>query len=375
MRTASTCVMVAALALLAGASAAIGATAYSFTLNQSASTLSYSFSASSPFGSSGTPAVNSTLMGANNPLLPANEQTRIKHPLNAIQCGTFAAGQNDAINVSGTIDASGSSAMPSTNHPGGTFKLSIDTAAGTCTLQNLNVNLVASGPITATANLDNFVYEPFCAINPSCSAPYLFPISLPIGDVTVPSLVAAQGAGASDSGTLTPSGANTWNFSVATTLTVTPTILLSGTPLAAAGQQVATTLSGSIVVNGNTATITATTQLNYNPPATAPGPQAPTAFTVPASSPLCAGINVILSLNLISSTITNSNTANISATGTRIACACDTNANGSLDVQDIFDYLNLWFAGSPSADFNGGGLTVQDIFDFLACWFSRPAGC
>jgi hypothetical protein len=41
-------------------------------------------------------------------------------------------------------------------------------------------------------------------------------------------------------------------------------------------------------------------------------------------------------------------------------------------VQDIFDFLNAWFAGSVAADFNGGGLAVQDIFDFLSAWF---AGC
>jgi hypothetical protein len=41
-------------------------------------------------------------------------------------------------------------------------------------------------------------------------------------------------------------------------------------------------------------------------------------------------------------------------------------------VQDIFDFLNAWFAGSPSADYNGGGLSVQDIFDYLNAWF---AGC
>jgi hypothetical protein len=41
-------------------------------------------------------------------------------------------------------------------------------------------------------------------------------------------------------------------------------------------------------------------------------------------------------------------------------------------VQDIFDFLNAWFAGNANADFNGGGLAVQDIFDFLNAWFS---GC
>jgi hypothetical protein len=50
----------------------------------------------------------------------------------------------------------------------------------------------------------------------------------------------------------------------------------------------------------------------------------------------------------------------------------DFNDNGGLEIQDIFDFLNGWFAGNPRADFNGGGLAVQDIFDFLNAWF---AGC
>ena len=54
-------------------------------------------------------------------------------------------------------------------------------------------------------------------------------------------------------------------------------------------------------------------------------------------------------------------------------CPADYNGDGLLNVQDIFDFLAGWFAGSPNADFNGvGGLGVQDIFDFLGAWF---AGC
>ncbi len=53
-------------------------------------------------------------------------------------------------------------------------------------------------------------------------------------------------------------------------------------------------------------------------------------------------------------------------------CAANFNQTGGLTVQDIFDFLNAWFAGSATADFNGGGLTVSDIFDYLNAWF---AGC
>ncbi len=49
----------------------------------------------------------------------------------------------------------------------------------------------------------------------------------------------------------------------------------------------------------------------------------------------------------------------------------DWNHSGSVNIQDIFDFLSSWFAGN--GDFNGAaGSTIQDIFDFLAAWFT---GC
>ncbi len=53
-------------------------------------------------------------------------------------------------------------------------------------------------------------------------------------------------------------------------------------------------------------------------------------------------------------------------------CKADFNHTSGIAVQDIFDFLNAWFASSAAADFNGGGLDVQDIFDFINAWL---AGC
>lgn len=54
-------------------------------------------------------------------------------------------------------------------------------------------------------------------------------------------------------------------------------------------------------------------------------------------------------------------------------CPADVNGDASVSVQDIFDFLSIWFSAIPAADFNASGdVSVQDIFDFLGAWF---AGC
>jgi hypothetical protein len=54
-------------------------------------------------------------------------------------------------------------------------------------------------------------------------------------------------------------------------------------------------------------------------------------------------------------------------------CMADFDGSGTLSVQDIFGFINAWFAGNLAADTNASGsLTVQDIFEYLTAWFS---GC
>ncbi len=53
---------------------------------------------------------------------------------------------------------------------------------------------------------------------------------------------------------------------------------------------------------------------------------------------------------------------------------CPANFDGvnGLETNDLFAYLNAFFGGLPSANFNGGTLDVTDIFAYLNAWF---AGC
>ena len=57
----------------------------------------------------------------------------------------------------------------------------------------------------------------------------------------------------------------------------------------------------------------------------------------------------------------------------QVFCLADANRSGVVDAQDIFDYLNAWFAGVWSTD--GPVInppTTGELFRFLAAWF---AGC
>ncbi|MBY0312592.1 MAG: hypothetical protein K2W85_11020, partial [Phycisphaerales bacterium] len=54
-------------------------------------------------------------------------------------------------------------------------------------------------------------------------------------------------------------------------------------------------------------------------------------------------------------------------------CRADFDKDGALTINDVFGFLNAWFAGDIAADFNEDNqLAVSDIFEMLNAWF---AGC
>ncbi len=54
-------------------------------------------------------------------------------------------------------------------------------------------------------------------------------------------------------------------------------------------------------------------------------------------------------------------------------CRADYDMNNTVSIDDIFVYLNAWFAGAQRADMDGAsGVAIDDIFVYLNLWF---AGC
>lgn len=58
----------------------------------------------------------------------------------------------------------------------------------------------------------------------------------------------------------------------------------------------------------------------------------------------------------------------------RAACPIDIDANGHVDVYDIFTYVGYFFSANALADFNqSGSLEITDMFEFLTAYLA--GGC
>lgn len=57
----------------------------------------------------------------------------------------------------------------------------------------------------------------------------------------------------------------------------------------------------------------------------------------------------------------------------RAACPADLTHDRALSIEDVFEFLRVYFGQMPAADFNGDNMmTLDDLFSFLASWFE---GC
>lgn len=88
-------------------------------------------------------------------------------------------------------------------------------------------------------------------------------------------------------------------------------------------------------------------------------------------SPDCNGNRIMDSCEIALRTETDFN-ANAIPDSCERACLADFNASGTLEIQDVLDFINLWFQGYLATDLDGDGLDLQDLFDFLNAWFG---GC
>ncbi len=114
---------------------------------------------------------------------------------------------------------------------------------------------------------------------------------------------------------------------------------------------------------------------NISVPSTGVCCRGATCTTTLTSSATCSGS--LFPGQTAGASFPNGATCNTGGSTTIPCCYADYNKTGGITVNDIFDFLSDWFAGSRYANTGGNGgpasLAVQNIFDFLSAWFA--GGC
>jgi len=340
----------AGFGLIAAGSVGAFAQAWNYTVTGS-STCSGNFTASADF--------SGTLIGNYDQTLnPTGTRT-----LNYSIFGTRPAAPT---NISKTMSGNGGSSGSFNTIPVGSYRLSADTGANTVQLALLNTNLIGNSihpafPVNATVS-----YQSFLTATPNYSYPFLVPLSVPLGNAEIVSIVVVQNAAAS--GALTSTGTNTHNFSVTFPATITANIINQGSP----SQSVQTqdvTATGTI----NTSTGEASLSMNITNVVddTTPTPLPPNSpFDLPP--PTGTGEPAHLLLNLTLTRQQSNTTGNSTLPGAPTpVCFADINNDGGVDADDVIAFFAAWDASA--ADYNrDGGTDGDDIIAFFSDWDS---GC
>ena len=225
--------------------------------------------------------------------------------------GTFGATENVAVATSLDVMVNG----PVSSGAAGMFQLDLNPGAGTLSMTNFTADFLNSGAVNLPLSL-GLLYDSFRTRNPTSTYPGGFPLTVPLGQASLTQLAGTQvGSGA---GVLTATGVNTYDFSLAALLLVTGDFSALGNSFQLPGLPTPATLTGSIIVNGNTATLTSLAPILVNG-STQPGlalPRFPLAL--PTVLPAGGTSNLLLDLTVTDLGLSFNGNATFNATGAAV---------------------------------------------------------
>ncbi len=368
----------AALATLAPLALATSAHAQSFdfAIDPAASSATYDLTVSAPLA--GTPALpsgapvpvgTSYLIGGAAATPATTPPTRTRPSTSLF--GTSFTGNFPVAITAGSISATGNSGT-SAIHPTGAFRSSFNMAAGTASIEGLSISLL--GGATAAFNVAvSISFQSFHTREPNSIL--LIPgATIPVNQpATITSLIATQQPGTAV-GTLTPTTvAGVFTFSVPLTVDVAVVATLNGNAIPVDPQTVEFTLTGTFDSRVPGA-VPLSASITINDSQTQPGPLA---FDPQAIDEPIYGGKLLATLVIQSITVALNAGATIVATGTPVddpTDPLDINGDGTIDPDDLADYIAGYFAVPPApfADFNGDGTAdPDDLADYIAGYFGQ----
>lgn len=251
----------------------------------------------------------------------------------------------------------------------GSLSVTLDVPNGLMTVDGLIADLVAGGAASIPATI-SLSPESFRTRQPD-SVYVGIPIDLPIGELSVTALTLTQTTQAV--GVLTEIEAGRYSFTVVGGAELAGTVEVLGSPTEIPATPTALALTGEIVIDGDTATLTSLQSFDLDDTQN-PGveiPQFP--LDLPTILPPGETAHTLMNLVLEEVTTTFVGDLRLSATGGLAACPGDFNGDGVVNTLDVIAFLNAWAAGDSSADVNGDGVVnTLDVIAFLNAW---AAGC
>jgi hypothetical protein len=322
VRHAARRIVLASVALLAGVAPAAVAQgpAFECSLNSAQSSATWNASLTAPFQTGTNPATNrpfSYLIGTWDPA---------SNPTGTRTLTGFVGdpGTSVPINISsGGLNASGQSGATPLR-PSGTWIFRL--RGSSIQVEDLSINLLDEDTISAAASV-SITYASFRTRQPTCTLIGGFPISVPLGEVVVNTLIVNQ-ATPSSSGTLTPTGPNSYSFSIPVPIVATAAATFQGAPIELTPFPAAVVLEGTLVQTGDTAAISSTLNVAINQVQPGPTPLDPIPFT----EPLCSG-SLLVNVTLANQTVAVGANSTLVASGTR-TCAYDYNQDENADLTD-----------------------------------------
>ncbi len=225
--------------------------------------------------------------------------------------GTFGATENVPVATSLDVNVAGQVSSGTA----GMFRLELDPGAGTLSMTNFSADFLNSGAVNLPLSL-GLLFDSFRTRNPTSTYPGGFPVTVPLGQASLTQLAGTQvGSGA---GVLTATGVNTYDFSLAALLLVTGEFSALGNSFQLPGQPTPTTLTGSIIVNGDTATLTSLVPFLVSG-STQPGLALPQfALALPTVLPTGGTSNFLLDLTVTDLGLSFNGNATFNATGAAV---------------------------------------------------------
>ncbi len=362
-----------ALMLAAGLAAPAHGQTYAITLNQAASSATYTLSVNAPVAVSPAlpqnapiPTNTSYLIGGAAATPPTTPAT-ITRPSTSFLNGNFSTNQPVGI-TGGSIAASGNNGA-NPLRPRGGLTLALNPGASSVLVSGVNLDLLGGATTSIAVNV-SIGFQSFHTRNPNSL--FLIPsATVPVTlQASVTNLAAAQAAGTSAAGTLTPVAGSpgVYTFSAPVQVVVSVTASLSGSAVPVDPQPVDITLAGTIDTRTTPATVASTIAITNDTTQPGPTPLGAQVFDEPIY-----GGKLLATIVLASTTVNLSANATIAATGVLTGDPADFNGDGVVDPDDLSDFITAFFGqpADPRADFNGDGATdPDDLSDFITAFFS-----